>query len=481
MSPLDLVVVQPPFPVPEGATATLLYGADVIESLATLPEGSVHMVATSPPFWGLRDYGTGEWEGGNDPECEHKVRLDPKTESSTLNGGTKSTGHQQEGFRAVCPRCGARRVDEQIGLESTPDEYVARIVQVFDAVKRVLRTDGTVWLNLGDTYAGWVGPARTGSNFGGETHQQCVGRRGSLKDQGLKEKDLVGIPWRVALALQADGWYLRNDIVWSKGNVMPEAEKDRCTRSHEYVFLLAHPESRGRYYFDADAIRESHRSSGTVTPWQDKEYDQTMLPESHHQEPGEHGMVKGRPKGIAGFGVGGRNKRTVWKVNPKPYRGAHFAVWPEKLVEPMVLAGTSEHGVCGSCGTPWRRVVEREGSTWSERKADGYPLEIKGNTDALAAQSKVHVGGSVSRTVGWEPGCKCEEAGEPPQARAVVMDIFSGSATTGLVATRHGRKYIGLDLNAEYLDLAVARVEGREAPDSDGEVTIEGGSLDLFG
>jgi len=346
-------------------TAKLYYGVDVIEGLRLLPDASVHMIATSPPFWGLRDYGTG---------------------------------------------------DKQIGLEETPEEYVEKLVAVFREAKRVLRPDGTLWLNLGDSYTsqGGGGEARMCELHG---TRETDFRKGALvhgrsgkrpyRVAGLKPKDLVGIPWRVALALQADGWFLRSDIVWSKGACMPESVRDRPTKAHEYVFLLAHPDSKGRYFYDAGAIREPPRSGGKVTPWQEREFDQTMLPEKHHQKEGRFGRVKGRPHGIAGFGEGGRNKRSVWNVNQKPYPGAHFAVWPPELVTPMVRAGC------------------------------------------------------------------------PP--KGTVLDLFSGSATTGFVALRESRDYIGLDLNADYLPLAKARVLGDKAPRTDSVGSDEDLIWELFG
>lgn len=333
----------------DAPTASLYYGQDVRDSLRLLPEASVHTVCTSPPYFGLRDYGTG---------------------------------------------------DSQIGLESSPEEFVAALVEVFREVKRVLRPDGTLWVNLGDSYAGYHGNSRVPDDEAPSNKNGYIeNMRASTVGIGvLKPKDLIGIPWRVAFALQADGWYLRQDIVWHKPSCMPESVTDRCTKSHEYVFLFAHPDSKGRYYYDAGAIREPSTGQtgaaasfkrGTKEAWVP---GQAALQHREDREDRED--------------TGTRNKRSVWSVNPKPYKGAHFAVWPPDLVRPMILAGCP-------------------------------------------------VGGTV-------------------------LDPFSGSATTGMVALQEGRNYIGIDLNPGYLDLAQARIEGRKAPQKP-EPDSEPDIFDLFG
>ena len=260
---------------------------DCRETLKTLGDGTVQCVVTSPPYWGLRDYGVGG----------------------------------------------------QIGLEGTPDEYVAKMVEVFREVRRVLRDDGVCWLNLGDSYAtsspvGWRdGDGRGGGIHGGhETPEGSFTRRSrpNPKVHGLKPKDLVGIPWRVAFALQADGWWLRQDVIWSKGNPMPEPVTDRCTRSHEYLFMLT---KRERYFYDADAIREDFADARQGRDGGAKESERNVGGRSD-------GYTK--PSAIDPSHNGGRNRRSVWVVNPRPYDGAHFAVMPPMLVEPCILAGSRE-------------------------------------------------------------------------------------------------------------------------------------------
>lgn len=244
--------------------------------LAELPDQSVQMCVTSPPYFGLRDY-----------------------------------GH-----------------DGQIGLEQTPDAFVAELVSVFRAVKRVLRDDGTLWLNLGDSYSGsGKGPA---GNLGA-THDErnMEHKHSAIVPDGLKPKDLIGIPWRVAFALQADGWYLRQDIIWHKPNPMPESVKDRCTKAHEYIFLLSKSE---RYHYDADAIREPHA-----------EVSIERVRRPFHLSEHVEGRAVNQPEDgdMSRFlHPNGRNKRSVWTVPTSPYKGAHFATFPPDLIEPCIKAGS---------------------------------------------------------------------------------------------------------------------------------------------
>lgn len=256
-------------------SATILVG-DVRTRLAEIPDGSIQTCITSPPYWGLRDYGK----------------------------------------------------NEQIGLEESPQEYVNSMVEVFREVWRVLRDDGTLWLNIGDSYSGsGKGPA---GNLGATHDERNMEKKHSaIVPDGLKPKDLVGIPWRVAFALQADGWYLRQDIIWAKPNPMPESVTDRCTKSHEYIFLLSKSRS---YYFDNQAIKEPAVSNvgNAKIRFGGNKYGDSNDP--------KHATKSGnvwKPSAT-------RNKRDVWTINTKPFKGAHFAVMPEALVEPCVLAGSRE-------------------------------------------------------------------------------------------------------------------------------------------
>ena len=307
-----------------------VFHGDCIESLKSLDDESVNCCVTSPPYWGLRDYGTATWIGG-DPSCSHK--RDSKFSESCSTGQRNLEGAIGDGiYKTKCPRCGAIRKDSQLGLEETPEEYVANMVKVFSEVKRVLTKDGTLWLNLGDSYAaqrggthqpaeslagGKGGRTESGDRVNRDRHDGYNPSRNANKI-GLKHKDLVGIPWRVAFALQADGWYLRQDIIWHKPNPMPESVTDRCTKAHEYIFLLS---KSSKYYYDHDAIKEKAK---TLPQARDKNA------EGYVNGMGEDGMA---------------NKRSVWTVNTKPYKEAHFATFPKKLIRPCIQAGCPKGGV----------------------------------------------------------------------------------------------------------------------------------------
>jgi DNA modification methylase len=429
-----------------------IHGGDCREVLRDLPAESVHCVVTSPPYWGLRDYGTATWEGG-DPDCDHVMSraLKRDTNGGMLPAGEGTRGTQSSTassvllFRDACGKCGARRIDAQLGLEPTPEAYVAAMVDVFREVRRVLRDDGTVWLNLGDSYAGNGGGVTTGKGAlspDSEPYKKWLREWG-----GLKPKDLVGIPWRVAFALQADGWYLRSDVVWSKPNPMPESVTDRPTKSHEYVFLLA---KSPRYFFDADAVREKYS-------------DKTWFYD--HVEPTKAAGKLGNNNGTGRSTLGvpdyqthsGRNIRSVWTIATAPYPGAHFATFPPKLVEPCVKAGTSERGVCPECSAPWERVVERTVAFTSGSGRSGNPPNGKNGTEyeqATSGSYDVRMGPSVhSQTTGWRPTC----AHEADPVPAVVLDPFAGTGTVGMVAQSLSRRAVLVDLNPEYLRQCLTR------------------------
>jgi len=293
--------------------ATILTG-DVLHRIKEIPDQTVQCVVTSPPYWGLRDY-----------------------------------GH-----------------DGQLGLEPTPEAYVENMVQVFREVRRILKDDGVLWLNLGDSYAG-------GGRGGQSTQKRSANWQPEYAlhghtPEGLKQKDLVGIPWRVAFALQADGWWLRQDIIWHKPNPMPESVTDRCTKAHEYVFMLT---KSARYYFDNQAIKEPAETTNTGHRFGGNKY-------------GDFDDKFHRTKGEIYTATGTRNKRSVWSICPKPFRGAHFAVMPEALCEPPILATS--------------------------------------------------------------------------QPDDLVFDPFTGSGTVATVALRHGRNYLGIELNPEYTQIAYNRI-----------------------
>jgi len=316
-----------------------IYCGDSLDVLSGMADESVDCCITSPPYWGLRDYGTAEWEGG-DAECEHKVgRFEyAVNEKQASNNG--SAGHQA---KDICPKCGAIRKDKQLGLEKTPEEYVANMVQLFREVKRVLKDDGVLWLNLGDSYASngcylhsWMEKHPEKKHLhtkNAEKYKDTPAFRGG--EYRIKPKDLVGIPWRVAFALQADGWWLRQDIIWHKPNPMPESVRDRCTKSHEYIFMLT---KSARYYFDSDAIKEPANYDGrkdTVMKGSAK-YQNGYFPTNVNTQ---SIALKGHERWKENAdGVKVRNKRSVWTVTTKPYKEAHFATYPPDLILPCVKA-----------------------------------------------------------------------------------------------------------------------------------------------
>jgi DNA modification methylase len=373
---------------------------DCLEVLRTLDAGIAQTCVTSPPYWGLRDYG----------------------------------------------------VEGQLGLERTPEEYAAKMVAIFREVRRVLRDDGTLWLNLGDSYSGSNSDANSIKNPNSISAGMGQGKgyiaKGKGVVDGLKPKDLCGIPWMIAFALRADGWYLRQDIIWDKPNPMPESVTDRCTKSHEYIFLLS---KRAKYYYDNEAVRED---------------GPTYIRKA--------GGYEGRKPSDGGPGhaiydenctfakrdviTNGRNRRSVWRVATAPYAEAHFATYPPKLIEPCILAGTSERGQCPKCGKPWERVVESSGGNSSD-EAGIAAMEAKG-VPRTSANLYVTKERGTTTTLGWQTTCKCD-AGEPiPQ---IVLDPFFGAGTTGLVASQHLRRYIGIELNETYCEMARKRIE-QDAP-----------------
>lgn len=359
----DAIITLPVLPVPvmrELGEDANLYVGDVLESLRSMPSGIVQTCVTSPPYWGLRDYG----------------------------------------------------VSGQLGLEETPQEYVDKMVLVFREVRRVLRDDGTLWLNIGDSYAsGGCGTSERYRKMRGDKTATAQNLPPKFAPEGMKPKDLVGIPWMLAFALRADGWYLRQEIIWNKPNPMPESVTDRCTKSHESIFLLTKSKD---YFYDNVAIAEQASDDANRDV------------------------------------VTTRNKRSVWTITPRGYKGAHFATFPPELPELCIRAGTSEKGCCSACGAPLKRIVDKKRTATrpgTDTKTDGVAEEAKGNRDP-----ERHVTKSV--TVGWETTCRCISSPVP----CVVMDPFVGSGTTMAVAHALGRLSIGCELNEKYVPLIEDRL-----------------------
>jgi len=309
--------------------ATILVG-DVLTRIKEIPDNSIQCCVTSPPYWGLRDYGTATWLDG-DAECDHLGK--PMATKANINrncgtGNDIKNASAREFFKDVCGKCGAKRMDLQLGLEPTPEAYVENMVAVFREVRRILKDDGVLWLNLGDSYSG-SGKGAYGDGvvrLSDKSPKQATSRGTTegvfvKQDAGLKPKDLVGIPWRVAFALQADGWWLRQDIIWHKPNPMPESVTDRCTKAHEYLFMLT---KSARYYFDNEAIKEPVKQDWGTRNRENGKYHNDGTGLTPHS-----GLEKSYSTA---------NKRSVWSITTKPFRGAHFAVMPEALCEPPILA-----------------------------------------------------------------------------------------------------------------------------------------------
>lgn len=369
-----------------------IINADVMGGLAQLADESVHCCITSPPYWSLRDY----------------------------------------------------QVEGQIGLEPTLQEHIAKLVDVFREVRRVLRSDGTLWLNYGDAYAG----GGRGGNPDDSPFRKQATNAGSLIDPvplsatGLKPKDLLMMPERLALALQADGWWVRARIIWAKPNPMPESVTDRPTKSHEHIWLLS---KSPRYFYDAEAIRES--DSG-----QDHPRNVLHKPEPSGGIMSPHAGIR-RAEGRIGEG---RNARDVWTIATAPFSEAHFATFPPALVERCILAGTSEKGCCAECGANWVREVRRSGGTtgksWHDHSADAQRgnSRIDHGSLATAGDQPYRV-----ETTGWHHSCTCNSEVVP----CTVLDPFGGSGTTGLVADRLQRNAILIEINPQYAEMARRRIE----------------------
>ncbi len=336
-----------------------IFQGDCLAVMRTWDDSCVDMCVTSPPYFGLRSY---------------------------------------------CPE-GSAEKEFEIGLEQTQEQFIEKIVEVFREVRRVLKPSGTLWLNMGDSYAG-----------------------------GLKSKDLMMTPAQVAIALRQDGWWLRDDIIWHKPNPMPSSATDRCTFSYEHVFLLT---KSAKYFYDAEAIKEPSR-------------DYTGRDREKYRNGTEDPKLKHHGFKDECYSTTGRNKRNVWTIPTEAYPGEHYATFPRRLVEPCVLAGTSEKGVCSDCGKPWVRVVEKEKLT---RECPNKFTKRTGE-DGTGNVCANDVAGVLVKTKGWCPTCDCGKEPVP----ALVFDPFMGSGTVGAVATKLGRNYTGIELNPDSIKLAKKRI-----------------------
>lgn len=442
-------------------SAVLLAQGNAIQ--IPLRDKSVQCCVCSPPYLGLRLYnGVEPTVWGGDPACTHtwkKPRRTPKRghaggKSTLVGTQTAMLSKDATDQGSVCLRCGAWR--GMLGNEIAPDCfawargappcpfcYTCHLRTIFAQVWRVLRDDGTLWLNIADSFS-------SGGRGTSIHHQEKLGfatataqALGRKSTQGFKPKNLLGIPWRVALALQQDGWILRSDIIWEKPSCMPESVRDRFTRSHEYLFLFA---KRARYYFDQDAMRESYSAKGLNDAVHAYGYG---LDSKMHQaiKDGVHGAGGLNDPTITRdtfYQHGGRNARTVWRITSKGYPGAHYATFPAALVEKCILAGTSEHGCCPACQAPYVRQTAVDYVNPGNRTTNGpRSLANRHQTAGFAVRLEKTID-----TAGWAPGCSCNAG--PPRP-CIVCDPFIGSGTTALVARALGRHAVGLDLSYPYL------------------------------
>ena len=445
---------------------------DALAVLKDMPDESVHCVVTSPPYWALRDYGVEPTVHGGDSDCDHEwgpmergKRKDMLPADETKSRGRSGKNESQDGAAhnggRFCVKCGAWL--GTLGNEPDLDMHVAHLVEIFREVRRVLRPDGTLWLNYGDAYtSGGRATYRSGASEN-KGHRVQDDQPRPRTPTGLKPKDLMMMPARVAMALQDDGWFLRSEIIWHKPNPMPESCRDRPTSAHEKVFLLT---KTARYFYDAQAVRTPMKDV-SIARLSQATFDQQkggpkdaktgnrshrrVLENLHKRQPagwatsdsyqgqdaryadrrGQEGRKRGVPPRHAQYdssdratldGVErnqGANLRNVWTIATAPFKGAHFATFPPALIEPCIKAGTSEHGVCPDCGAPWERVVEKSYANPGNRTTNG-PRSVERRHETAGFSQRLE---TRSATTGFRPSCACyderyrAEHPEPRRAR----------------------------------------------------------------
>jgi DNA modification methylase len=386
---------------------------DILDMAGRLATGSIQTIATSPPYWGLRAYHV--------PPTEW-----PSIEYAPMPGVPPVAVPAQ----TVC-----------LGQEADPLSFIGHLVHVFRCLRPALREDGTLWLNLGDSYGHGTSavrqPSRTSTKVSLAQHDAQGGRHGGAA------KNLVGIPWRAAFALQADGWTLRSEVIWHKVAPMPESVTDRPTKAHEQVFLF----SKGpRYFYDADAIREEPATLDRAG-----ERRSYKSGSASSMNGGEHQAMTGPFAGLP-LNPAGRNKRTVWSPPPAQFPGAHFATFPPDLIRPCILAGTSARGACAACGAAWRRVVERTDEVSVSHRGSTFD---RGKT-GVNGLGRVQAGERFeTRPTGdWCPSCTCGATVVP----CLILDPFMGSGTTAEVAVEEGRDWLGIDADPHAVGWAAERL-----------------------
>jgi DNA modification methylase len=415
----------------------IIIQGNALDNLKNLPDNCIDTCVTSPPYWGLRDYGT---DAVTWPEISYTI--------FGLNIYVPSwTGH--------------------LGLEPNPEMFVSHIVLIFREVKRVLKPSATLWLNFGDSYSAAsknrsLEQALAKSTLEGRKNVNILNQINKITSN-LKPKDLVGIPWMVAFALRDDGWYLRQDIIWNKKNHMPESVSDRCTKSHEYLFLLS---KSLNYYFDQFAIRET-ASNNTHARQSRAKNGQKSNPDDKKngiRPPKAIGIPAGIIKNNESFNlslselVNYKNKRSVWTVGSEAFPEAHFATYPKLLITDCIKAGSSEYGCCSVCGKPYERILKPsedyekylgKGFTNHNKQLDSvnnYQEQLRGNPRPKICADY--------ETEGWKKPCKCNSEIIP----TIIMDPFSGAGTTAIVSRILNRNFIAFELKPEYIDMSNRRM-----------------------
>lgn len=495
---------------------------NVLDVLQTIESASVHCVVTSPPYFGLRAYGTDTQVWGGDPNCDHDW-IDTsyqvmKNDNKGNHGDEKqrtSVGTMGRDSIRSCGSCGAWR--GELGLEPTPDLYIEHVVSVFREVRRVMRDDALLWVNIADSYnSGGSGWRNGAGGADGKVDERAQRNRDGVSVVGLKPGDKIGIPEELVLALRADGWYWRQTNIWHKKAPMPESvygtrwekhrikiepserampgmahdvsqngvnnpqgardgvnfkdhsseyadcpgcakcEKNgglilrrgsgRCTTAHEYVVMFS---KTADYFYDTDAIAEAlarpdeglratPAKFGGANKW--------------HEAQKQSRLHSGNE--YLGTSNGRRNKRSVWTLSPQAYPEDHFAAFPEELPEICIKASTSEYGCCADCGAPYARIIEKSASPHDGRTESRYPTGSTGSRISLARQAARERGAeyqATSTTLGWRRTCECSSTEIVP---AVVLDPFTGRGTTGVVALRLGRSFVGIELKPQYVEMA---------------------------
>ena len=455
----------------------------VLDKLRGIADSSVHCIVTSPPFWGLRDYKLPACVWGGKADCVHDWG-EPFEAAGSRSCDTKPGKHSSEGQHnrdkrqrsAFCIKCNAWR--GQFGFEPARDLFIAHAVEIFRECRRVLHPSGVLFVDIGDNYATGTTSRRGASAAVDVGRWQDDGggnQRTDGRADGLKPKDRCLIPERLAIALQADGWWVRDKIVWCKRAPMPESVVDRCTNAWEPIYMLT---KSAHYFWDGEAVKEPASNDTHARTAAANEFPGNAERDEHRRRPGvnpkcvsANSRFNDRYKtkqnesfsaAVAGL-VSSRNLRNWWPLGPEPYKEAHFATFPTEIPRRCILAATSARGVCPVCLAPWERVTQP-----SERYAAALGEDIHGKTDELGQgkmgsrgvnkQNGMRAAGCVGAeyiTTGWQPTCGCGTAETIP---ATVLDPFAGSGTTGAVAIELGRAAVLIELSPAYVKLIHKRL-----------------------